>query len=65
MKHYESTDDLIKMLKSGEYKQTVIGYDEDEEFYPTEEFFDSVLEDFKQSLSDPSHFDYLYRRKYT
>jgi hypothetical protein len=61
MEHFESTEALMKLLKSGEYKRLVM--ENKESTLDSEEDFDAVFEDYKAFTSDPANYDYFTRRQ--
>jgi hypothetical protein len=61
MKEFKSTDTLMELLESGDYKRPVMKNEEDA-FDPVETF-EVVLQNFKNRTSRPGNYDYFTRRQ--
>ena len=61
MKKFASTDTLMELLESGDYKRPVMKNEEDA-FNP-EETFETVFQNFKSRTSRPDNYDYFTRRR--
>jgi hypothetical protein len=57
MEKFASTDDLMRLLESGEYKRLVM--EDDEDVLKSEEDFEEVFENYKAYTSRPDNYDYL------
>jgi hypothetical protein len=62
MERFASTETLMKLLESGEYKRLVME-NEDEDFSEPEKIFENIFENYKAYTSRPDNYDYFSRRK--
>ena len=60
MKKFKSTETLMAMLESGDYKRPLM--QNDKTAFNPEETFESVFQNFKARTSRPNNYDYFTRR---
>jgi hypothetical protein len=67
MEKFESTDDFIKLLESGQYPRAVMENDDDAlaSLEACQAFFESCLEHYKSYTARSDCYDYFVRRQMT